>query len=97
MAGHYTETTDWQGAGWAFAVWTAHFTALWGASSAFPGDPAARWIALAATVVALAALIWLWRLRAARRARGAGRHVTPLAIGMAGVAVLFGALPALVG
>ncbi len=97
MADEYSETTDWPGAGWAFAVWAAHFSVLWGASSAFPGDQAARWIALAATVVALAALAWFWRDRAGKLTRCAGRHVLPLAIGIAAAAILFGALPALVG
>lgn len=93
MAGTFKENTDWQGAGWAFSVWAAHFSALWGASSAFPADPAARWIALAATVLALAALGLVWRIRSVK----GGGFILPLALGLSAVAILFGALPALVG
>lgn len=93
MTGIFKESTDWQGAGWAFSVWAAHFSALWGASSAFPADPAARWIALIATVLALAALAVVWR----RRKAIGGGFVLPLALGLSAVAILFGALPALVG
>ena len=97
MAGMFKETTDWQGAGWAFAVWAAHFSVLWGGSSAFPADPAARWIALIATMLAFAALALVWRVRGAgRKGEGAGA-VLPLALGLSAVAILFGALPALVG
>lgn len=93
MAGTFKENTDWQGAGWAFSVWVAHFSALWGASSAFPADPTARWIALIVTVLALAALALVWR----RRKAIGGGLVLPLALGLSAVAILFGALPALVG
>ena len=96
MADTFEESTDWQGAGWAFAVWAAHFSALWGASSIFPADPAARWIALGATVLALAALALLWRARVAGR-RGEGGLVMPLALGLSGLAIAFGGLPAMIG
>lgn len=56
MTERFTETTDWRGASWAFAVWAAHFSVLWGASSMFPGIANARWIALFATLAALAKL-----------------------------------------
>lgn len=93
VADTFKESTDWKGAGWAFSVWAVHFSALWGASSAFPADPAARWIALVATVLALAALAVVLRRRGANR----DGVVLPLALGLSAVAILFGALPALVG
>lgn len=93
MTDRYSETTDWSGAGWALAVWAAHFSALWGASSIFPDTSAARWIALAATLGAVAVLAMLWR---ARRLREKG-SILPVALGIAALAILLGALPALIG
>lgn len=92
MDDRFTETTDWPGAGWALAVWAAHFSALWGASSVFPAQSAARWLALAATLAAYGALALLWRRRATGR-----RSVIALAVGLSAAAIAFGALPALVG
>ncbi|MFD1786166.1 hypothetical protein ACFSC3_01140 [Sphingomonas floccifaciens] len=97
MPGPYSETTDWQGTAWAFAIWAAHFSLLWGASSVFPDQPPARWIALAGTLVAIGGLAILWRVRI--RAKGDPRdsRILTLATGVSALAVLFGALPALVG
>lgn len=36
-------------------VWAAHFFAIYIAASVFPGSDTARWLALAATIAALAA------------------------------------------
>ncbi|MFY8195771.1 MAG: hypothetical protein ACOVKV_11865 [Novosphingobium sp.] len=93
MTERFTETTDWQGASWAFTVWAAHFSVLWGASSMFPGMAVARWIALFATLSALGALLWLWRIRQARR----GKTILLFAIGISALSILFGAMPALIG
>ncbi len=93
MSDLFTERADWQGAAWALAVWAAHFSLLWGASSVLPGSAAARWIALAGTLAAFAALALVWRVRSRH---GKGRLV-PVASGIAALAILFGALPALVG
>lgn len=93
MSDGFSEPVDWPGAVFALAIWLAHFTLLWGASSAFPHEPVARWIALAGTLAGLAALGLLRRVRAV----SALRSVPGLAIALAAVAMLFGALPALVG
>ncbi len=77
----------------ALAVWAAHFSLLWGASSIFPDQPAARWIAAALTVPALGAMVWLWR-------RGGVRSVTTvpgLGIAISTVGILFDLLPAVIG
>ena len=94
MPGRYSETTDWTGTAWIFAIWAAHFSVLWGASSIFPDQAAARWIALVATLIALAALALLWRARARRAGRD---RILLLATGVAALSILFGSLPALVG
>lgn len=92
MTGRYSEPVDWAAAAWALAIWAAHFSALWGASSIWPDQPAARLAALAATVAAAAALAWLWRRR------GIGpRSVPAVAIGLSAVSIAFGAMAAIVG
>lgn len=93
MDERFSEPVDWIAVTLAFVVWSAHFSVLWGANSAFPDDPEARWIALAATILGLAALAWLWHARAHRGPQAMPR----LAHSLAGVAMLFGALPALIG
>ena len=93
MTGPFSETTDWRGAAWAFAIWAAHFSALWTASSVFPDSPAARWIALAATLAACGALALLWRKR---RSGGPG-SILLASIALSAFAILFGATPALIG
>ncbi|WP_120717560.1 hypothetical protein [Tsuneonella amylolytica] len=93
MADDYSETTDWPGTAWAFVVWALHFSILWGSSSIFPGDDAARLVALVATLGALAALALLWRWRSRK---GAGR-IFASSVGIAAVAVIFGSIPAAVG
>lgn len=93
MDRNFSEPIDWVAVFLAFAVWGAHFSVLWAASSVLPGDRAAQGIALGATMAAFAALAWLWRRRAHR-----GHQAMPrLAHGLAGVAILFGALPAIIG
>lgn len=93
MSGPFSESTDWQGTAWAFAVWAAHFSALWAASSVFPGGAGARWIALAATIGACASLAWLWR----KRRTGSQGSILALSIALSAFAILFGATPALIG
>ncbi|MDZ4307120.1 hypothetical protein [Allopontixanthobacter sp.] len=85
--------TDWLTPLLALALWAAHFMILWAASSIFPGQPHARWIALAVTLGALAALIWLWRASKVRSVFSAAG----LGIAVAAAAILFDALPALIG
>lgn len=89
----FSEPVDWTAVTLAFVIWAAHFSVLWGASSALPGDAAARWIALVATLAGLAVLALLWFTRAHR-----GPQATPrLAHSLSGAAMLFGALPAVFG
>ena len=93
MAARFSNQHDWFTATAALAVWAGHFMLVWAASVVFPGQTAGRWIALALTLFAAAALAWLW-LRASRpplrSAAGLG-----LALGSAGVA--FDLAPALIG
>lgn len=42
-------------------VWTAHFLALYGVASIFPGTTIANWLVLPLTLIAVAALIYLLR------------------------------------
>lgn len=74
----------------AFAIWAAHFVAAYGAALIFPGQAIVLWIALAAFVGALVALVWLW-LRRTRTPLGT------LAVALAGLFVVFDTLPALLG
>lgn len=97
MPSPYSETTDWRGTAWAFVIWAVHFSTLWGASSIFPDRAPARWIALVVTVVAIGALGVLWRARVPDQTRSGERRILMLAIGVAILAILFGALPALIG
>lgn len=91
MADPFSSDQDWITAALALTVWAAHFSLLWAASIVFPGDAAARWIALAVTVAAVAALVIL-----ARRARVASPFsAAGVGIGIAGLAIAFDALPAL--
>jgi hypothetical protein len=87
MAARFSNEHDWFTVTAAMAVWAAHFMLLWTASVVFPSQAAGRWIALALTLLAGAALAWLW-LRASRpplrSAAGLG-----LAIAAAGVAFDF--------
>jgi len=76
----------------AFAIWAAHFAISYGAVLIFPGQPLARWIAIAAMIGAGGAVItWGRRLDKPR---------SPLALGALGLAlagIVFGTFPALVG
>lgn len=82
-------------------VWAAHFFAVYGIASLFPGTSAARWLTIAATVAAAAAAAWLLR-----RALASGRRCGPdditgwmsgvaaIGSGTALVAILYQGLPA---
>lgn len=76
----------------AFAIWTAHFIAAYGAALIFPELALARWITVAALVVAVVALGW--RVRQMARPRV---NLALAAIGIAFVAIVFGTFPAVVG
>ncbi|BBC72787.1 conserved hypothetical protein [Altererythrobacter sp. B11] len=93
MSTSFRNETDWTGVALAMAVWAAHFMIVWAAASIFPGEPAARWIAGAFTLISFAALGALWRWR-----RVAGLHTVPgLGIALAAAGVAYDALPALIG
>jgi MYXO-CTERM domain-containing protein len=93
MAGEFTNKHDWLTISLAMSIWAAHFMLLWSASSVFPGQAAARWIAVALTV---AALCGLWLVRRRRGVRGF-RSVEGLGIGIATVGVVYTTIPALIG
>ena len=93
MAARFSNEHDWFTAVAAMVVWTAHFMLLWTASVVFPGQPAARWIAIALTLLAAGALGWLW-LRARRPSLFS---VAGLGLGIAAAGVAFDLAPALIG
>ncbi|WP_338242551.1 hypothetical protein [Aurantiacibacter hainanensis] len=89
----FRNRTDYRTLAMALGLWAAHFGLLWVASSVFPDQPAARWIALALTLVAAAGLFWLWRC--------AGRppvtSVAGLGLAIAAVGIAYDFAPAVVG
>jgi hypothetical protein len=93
MEDDYRNRHDWFTLTAALVLWTAHFGLLWAASSIFPGQTLARWLALVLTVASYSVLGWIW-LRAKRPslASVAGFGVLLAAVGMG-----LDALPALVG
>jgi hypothetical protein len=93
MDDRFSEPVDWKATVAAPVIWAAHFTVLWGASSVFPGTSAARWIALGATLLALATLVWLWTSVAGH----VTRKIPRASVGLSAAAILFGAMPAVVG
>jgi hypothetical protein len=76
----------------AFVIWSAHFIAVYAAGLIFPGEMVVLWIALAACVAALAALVWLWV-----RPAGVRTPLGMLAIVLSGLFVVYDTLPALLG
>jgi hypothetical protein len=81
-------------------VWAAHFFALYAIASILPGQPEARWLALAATVPAiLADGLLVWRAAAWMRAtdqlhRSIGQ-ISAVGAALSLIAVIWQALPAL--
>lgn len=93
MADRFTPEHDLITPALALCVWAAHFGLVWTASVVFPDEPAARWIALGLTVIAMAALVGL-----ARRARVKSPFsAAGLGIGIAAAGIAFDTLPALLG
>lgn len=84
---------DWLTPVLALALWAAHFSLLWAASSIFPDQAAARWIAIALTVAALGILWWIWK----RAGRVAATSIPGLGIALAGAGIAFGVAPAIIG
>jgi hypothetical protein len=77
----------------ALAIWAAHFSLLWAASSVFPDLPLARWIAVCVTLLAAAGLGWLWKRGGVRSVKS----IPGLGIAIAAAGVTFDLLPALFG
>ncbi len=75
----------------AFAVWSAHFIVAYGAVLIFPGQPIARWVAIAAMFAAMGALtLWIVLHRPFPR-------LALAAVGLALAAIVLGTFPAIVG
>ena len=87
----FTNRRDWLTLTLAMTVWLAHFSLLWVASIALPTHPAARWIAVALTFVAAAALPYLWR----RSGTSSIFTVPGLGVAVASAGVAYDMLPAL--
>ena len=83
-------------------LWTTHFFAVYGISSLLPGTALARWLVVAATVLALAIAGWLSAkiLRAFRRGKDDLQHwsdsLALLGYAVAGAAITYQGLPAIV-
>lgn len=93
MRRDYRNDIDWLTPALAMLVWAAHFSILWAASSIFPDQAAARWIALVFTLIAAAALWWLWR-----RSDGPPLFSIPsLGLAVAAFGVTLDVLPAIIG
>lgn len=89
----FRNRTDWLTPALALGIWAAHFSLVWAASSIFPDQPVARWIAAGLTLAAIGVLARLWRAAV----RGSVRSIPGLALAFAGTGVVFDALPAIVG
>ncbi|MGB3378050.1 hypothetical protein [Allopontixanthobacter sediminis] len=89
----YRNSTDLLTPTLALAIWAAHFSLVWAASSIFPDMPAARWIAVLLTIAALAGLVWLWRRSGVR----SPTSIPGLGIAIAAAGIAFDLLPALFG
>ena len=77
----------------ALTVWAAHFLLLWCASSIFPEQVLARWLAAAFTLIALVALYGIMRWQAVTTVFS----IPGLGLALSAVAIVFTALPALIG
>lgn len=83
-------------------VWAAHFFSLYAIASIFPGDQIARWLAIIATVLALAgnsAIAWRCLGGGIAHAKGFEKWVMQLALAgalLSFIAVFWQGLPALI-
>jgi len=77
----------------ALSVWAAHFLLLWSVSSVWPEQALARWLAVALTIVAVAALYGIMRWRAVTTVFS----IPGLGLALSAFAVVFTAMPALIG
>jgi hypothetical protein len=81
-------------------VWTVHFLVVYGVASVLPGQPAARWLVLAATLPALVVdgLILWWTIGAASRPDPLDRwtsHLGATGAAISLIAVIWQCAPAL--
>ncbi|WP_126173573.1 hypothetical protein [Altericroceibacterium xinjiangense] len=89
MDGPIDQPQNWRTLVYAFGIWLIHFGAAYSGELIFPNQSAARWVAAGATLIALAALFWLWK-------RGEDHSTLGLlAIGIATTGVIYDALPPL--
>lgn len=89
----FTNRTDWFTAFWALCVWFGHFMLAWSASVIWPVGATGRIVAGVLSLVAFAALGWLWR-----RVRPVSiRTVGGLGLAIAAMAIAFGTVPPLIG
>lgn len=93
MRGEFVNKVDWLAIALALTIWASHFMLVWVASSIFPHQSAARWIALVLTMAGLAGLWLVVRWRHVRSVNS----IEGLALALAAVAVSYSALPAFVG
>lgn len=76
----------------SFAIWALHFAVAYGAALVFPGQVAARWVAVGALGIAVAVLGF-----AVRRLRAQTGAIGLAAMALAIGAMVFGTLPAIIG
>lgn len=85
----------------ALSIWFAHFLIAWGAVSIWPDQRLANVITTVSTLIAFAALAWLFaRFRAAVATDDQAAFARRFGLGsvvLATVATLFDAAPALIG
>ncbi|GGC02281.1 hypothetical protein GCM10011494_21040 [Novosphingobium endophyticum] len=93
MGNDFHNRTDWVALVLAMFVWAGHFTLVWAASSAFPDQPEARWIAMALSLAAVLLLAALWRWRRTKTLCS----VSGLGIALAAGGVAYDTLPPLLG
>ncbi len=90
MAENIDAKDNWRSLVLAFVIWAVHFIAVYGAALLLPENPTVRWIAIAATLLALVFLARWWLRH--------GRSVfASLAITIAGAAVTAQTFPAVIG
>ena len=91
MAENIDAKNNWRSLALAFIAWAAHFMMVYAAALILPEHPAVRWIALAAALIVLGALIWWWRKMDERS------MIAKLSLSFAAAAIIAQTLPALLG
>ena len=83
---------NWRTLTFAFLIWAVHFAVSYAAELILPGNPAVRWIALAAALAAFAAVALCWR-----RLEPHGSPVLKLALAFVSMAFPYQPFPPLIG